>query len=119
VWARKELKKLEGEKLWQKDEIKGYYSQLTFIIRMYLEYRYNWLALESTTEKISEEIDAYAISDEAKEHLMRILKEADLVKFAKRIPSPDLNNKVMEQAYRFIELTEPKEVRVEEKADVQ
>jgi hypothetical protein len=61
IWAKKELKKLEEEKLWQKEEIKLYYSQLTYILRMYLEYRYNWLALESTTEKISEEISAYDI----------------------------------------------------------
>lgn len=110
VWARKELKKLEEEKLWQKDEIKAYYSRLTDILRLYLEYRYKWFALESTTERIREDIGSYEINEDAREILLTILNEGDLVKFAKRIPMPDLNAKVMEKAYRFIELTEPKEI---------
>jgi hypothetical protein len=52
VWALAELKKLNSEKLWQKDEHKKYYSRLSEIIRSYLEYRYDVLALESTTDEI-------------------------------------------------------------------
>lgn len=110
VWARRELKKLEEEKLWQKDEIKNYYSRLTDILRLYLEYRYNWFALESTTEKIKEDIDAYKIEAEAKQNLLTVLNEGDLVKFAKHIPMPDSNVKMMEKAYRLIDLTEAKAV---------
>lgn len=114
VWARKELKKLEEEKLWQKNEIKLYYSRLTDILRLYIEYRYGWLALESTTEEITEGIDLYGIRDEAKKNLLTILTEADLVKFAKKIPVPDTNLKMMEQAYRFIDFTEIKEFQKED-----
>ncbi|MEP7128030.1 MAG: hypothetical protein ABI729_04140 [Chitinophagales bacterium] len=110
IWARKELKKLEEEKLWQKDEIKQYYSRLTDILRMYLEYRYNWFALESTTEKIREDISAFGINEDAKENLLTVLNEGDLVKFAKRIPMPDMNVRAMEKAYRFVDLTEMKEM---------
>ncbi|MEO6168380.1 MAG: hypothetical protein ABIO46_15140 [Chitinophagales bacterium] len=110
VWARRELKKLEDEKLWQKDESKMYYSRLTDILRMYLEYRYGWFALESTTEKIGEDIERYGMSEDAKKNLLLILNEGDLVKFAKHVPMPDLNVRVMERAYSFIELTEQKEV---------
>ncbi|MBK9732455.1 MAG: hypothetical protein IPO83_14465 [Chitinophagaceae bacterium] len=109
VWARKELKKLEEEKLWQKDEIKQYYSRLTDILRLYLEYRYNWFALESTTEKIREDINDYAMSEDAKKNLLTVLNEGDLVKFAKRIPMPDENVRVLERAYQFVDLTEMKE----------
>ncbi|HYV91817.1 MAG TPA: hypothetical protein VE978_08540 [Chitinophagales bacterium] len=110
IWARKELRKLEEDKVWQKDEIKLYYSRLTTILRLYLEYRYNWFALESTTEEIEENIDSHVVSDEAKNLLLTILKNADLVKFAKMVPAPDVNVKVMESAYKFIDLTEQKEV---------
>lgn len=111
VWARKELKKLEEEKLWQLDEIKKYYSRLTDILRLYLEYRYGWLALESTTEKIREDISQYTIHGEAKDDLLNILQEGDLVKFAKSVPLPELNSKLMEKAYRFIDLTAVNESR--------
>lgn len=115
IWARKELKKLEEEKLWQKDEVKQYYSRLTDIVRMYLEYRYDWFALESTTEEIEAELPKYKLKDKARESLLAILRAADLVKFAKMIPMPDANIKAMENAYKFIDFTEPSETKPEEK----
>lgn len=110
LWARKELKKLEEEKLWQQNEVKHYYSRLTDILRLYLEYRYGWLALESTTEEIESEMEQYHLKEKAKESLLSVLRAADLVKFAKMIPLPDANIRAMEHAYKLIEFTEPKEV---------
>lgn len=118
IWARKELQKLEEEKLWQKDEVKQYYSRLTDILRLYLEYRYGWLALESTTEEIEASIDQYHVKHKAKDSLLQILRSADLVKFAKMLPLPDANIRAMEDAYKFIEFTEPKEVKAEDKSNV-
>ncbi len=109
IWARKELKKLEDEKLWQNNDVKQYYIRLTEILRLYLEYRFNWLALESTTEEIEMAIDQYKMKEKAKENLLKILRVADLVKFAKMVPPPDTNINSMDSAYKFIELTEPKE----------
>lgn len=118
LWARKELKLLEEEKLWQKDETKLYYSRLTDILRLYLEYNYSWFALESTTEEIIENISSYTASKEAKENLNSILQQSDLVKFAKMTPLPDANKKVIENAYRFIDLTEKEEIKQEKKNDI-
>lgn len=115
IWARKELKKLEEEKLWQKEDVKLYYSRLTDILRFYLEYRYGWYAMESTTEEIQSEIENYNLKEKAKENLLSILRSADLVKFAKMLPLPDANIKAMESAYKFIDFTEPKESKEEEK----
>ncbi|MBL0308919.1 MAG: hypothetical protein IPP77_04350 [Bacteroidetes bacterium] len=118
IWARKELQKLEEEKLWQKDEVKQFYSRLTDILRMYLEYRYDWFALESTTEEIEENIDRYHVKHKAKDSLMQILRSADLVKFAKMLPLPDANMRAMEAAYKFIDFTELKAEKPEEKINV-
>ncbi len=115
IWARRELKKLEEEKLWQKNETKLYYSRLTDILRYYLEFHYGWYAMESTTEEIEEEMGNYKLKEKAKENLLAILRAADLVKFAKMIPLPDANMKAMENAYKFIDFTEPAENRVEKK----
>ena len=110
IWARKELKKLEDEKLWQRDEVKQYYSRLTDILRMYLEYRYGWFALESTTEQISEEISVRNIPVDAANKLLAILKGGDMVKFARRLPLPDENDSAIKRAYEFVEMTEQKEI---------
>ncbi len=115
IWARAELKKLEDEKLWQKDEVKLYYSRLTDILRMYLEYRYGWYAMESTTEEIQSETNNYHLKDKAKDNLVSILRTADLVKFAKMLPMPDENIRAMEQASRFIDFTEPNENKEDKK----
>ena len=115
IWARKELKKLEEEKLWQGDQVKLYYSRMTDILRLYLEYRYNWFALESTTEEIQDEIANYNLKEKAKENLLSILRAADLVKFAKMIPMPDANMRAMESAHKFIDFTEPNENKEEKK----
>ncbi|HWB64153.1 MAG TPA: hypothetical protein VG603_11620, partial [Chitinophagales bacterium] len=109
IWARKELKKLEDEKVWQGGDTKLYYSRLTDILRLYLEYRFGWSALESTTEEIEAEIEQYNLKNKAQDHLLKILKTADLVKFAKMAPTPDTNIGCMESAYKFIDFTEPSE----------
>jgi hypothetical protein len=108
IWARKELKRLEEEKLWQKDDVKLYYSRLTDILRYYLEFRYNWYAMENTTEEIESEMAQFNLKEKAKENLLSILRAADLVKFAKMIPAPDANMRAMESAYKFIDFTEVK-----------
>jgi LPXTG-motif cell wall-anchored protein len=109
IWAKKELRKLEEEKLWQNDDVKGYYSRLTDILRLYIEYRYEMPALESTTDEIESEIDKYHVKRKAKEMLMEILRLSDLVKFAKMLPGPDRHINSLQQANSFIDLTAPKE----------
>jgi hypothetical protein len=115
IWARKELKKLEEEKLWQKGDPKLYYSRLTDILRLYLEFRFGWLALESTTEEIEQDMKNYNLKEKAKENLLQILRTADLVKFAKMQPGPDVNIKALDSANKFIDFTEPREKEEEEK----
>ena len=105
IWARKELKKLEDEKLWQKDEVKLYHSRLSDIFRSYLEYRYDYYALESTTEEIQSEIANLNVPIDTSAKLMEALRLADFVKFAKLNPAPDQNMKCMQSAVDFIEAT--------------
>jgi len=116
VWAKRELKKLEEEKLWQKDEVKQYYSRLTDILRMYLEYRYEWYALESTTEEIAAEVEKYEINDVAKKLLLDTLRTADLVKFAKMQTPAEVSAKALENVKDLVEVTASTETKpVEEK----
>ena len=54
VIAFRELEKLRDEKLWQKGEIKTYYTRLTEILRQYLENRFSVFSLELTTSETLE-----------------------------------------------------------------
>jgi hypothetical protein len=86
------LQQLEGKELWQKGEIKHYYSELTDIARNYIEEEIHIPAMESTTSELIEALRKAAkqqklkLSNETVENLEKVLKQADLVKFAKVKP---------------------------------
>ena len=86
------LNNLEKKELWQKGEVKAYYSELTDIARNYIEEAIEIPAMESTTSELIQGLKAASVkkkmtvSQETIENLERVLKQADLVKFAKSKP---------------------------------
>ncbi|WP_044032357.1 hypothetical protein [Flavobacterium branchiophilum] len=90
-----ELKLLEKKGLWQKGEIKTHYSELTDIAREYIEEVMEIPAKESTTAELilalkkETKTKKLALSKETILGLEKVLKQADLVKFAKVLPDDD------------------------------
>ncbi|WP_026979044.1 BatD family protein [Flavobacterium tegetincola] len=86
------LNNLEQRELWQKGAVKEYYSELTDIARNYIEEAIEIPAMESTTSELIEALRKASmkkkmkLSPEILENLERVLKQADLVKFAKSKP---------------------------------
>lgn len=86
------LNNLEKKELWQRGEIKAYYSELTDIARNYIEEAIEIPAMESTTSELIQGLRVasmkkkMSLSQETIENLERVLKQADLVKFAKSKP---------------------------------
>jgi Ca2+/Na+ antiporter len=86
------LNNLEKKELWQKGEIKEYYSELTDIARNYIEEAIHIPAMESTTSELIQAIRTASakkkmtLTPEIVENLERVLRQADLVKFAKSKP---------------------------------
>jgi len=86
------LNNLEKKELWQHGEVKAYYSELTDIARNYIEEAIQIPAMESTTSELIEGLKAASLkkkmklSQETIENLFAVLKQADLVKFAKSTP---------------------------------
>jgi hypothetical protein len=109
IWAMNELNKLEAEKLWQSDQHKKYYSRLSDIIRLYMEYQFDIYAMESTTDEIEKLISDIKLNKEHKNRLQETLQLADFVKFAKLTPMPDQNTRSMENAKAFVNYTKPTE----------
>ena len=99
------LSTLRQEQLWQKGAVKEYQSRLTFIIREYLENRYDVPALESTTEEIVRNISSGDMELNDVDSLKRILQVADLVKFAKAKPDESIHESFMEEAEGFVHRT--------------
>jgi len=108
------LTKLKGEKLWQQGDVKTYQSRLTYIIREYLENRYEVPALESTTDEILRSLKKVDFDSSWKDKLQNILQVADLVKFAKAKPPADFHDRVLQEAEDFVVATKVKPVIIEE-----
>jgi len=103
VIALRELEHLKELRLWQKGEVKQYYSNLTEILRKYLENRFSVFSLELTT---SETLDALLKTgfrkDKSYENLKTVLSGADMVKFAKHNPEPTENEAYFQTAWNFV-----------------
>ncbi len=110
VAAIRNLEMLHNQKLWQNNKHKPYYTRLTGILREYIEGRYDINALEMTSEEIMEALSDAGIMQKPYADLDNVLREADLVKFAKYIPEAEDNEKAYFAAYYFIENTKPTEV---------
>ncbi|HPB04757.1 MAG: hypothetical protein GXX78_09005 [Bacteroidales bacterium] len=117
VIALRELDRIKEEKIWQQGKTKLYYSELTTVLRQYINDRFDIQAMEQTS---IETIAAFKyrrslVDEKSFENLQRILTNADLVKFAKYEPLPDENNMALVDSYFFVnqtkivEMTTPKE----------
>jgi len=100
--ALDKLKQLKEKKLWQQEEFKLYHSEISDILREYLEKRYSIKTYEKTTDEIFAGLRYLDIKEESKNTLRQILTLADLVKFAKEKPLPSENELSLENAVVFI-----------------
>jgi hypothetical protein len=108
VVALRKLKELEGKALWQKGEMKAYYSELSFILREYLENRYETPALESTTDEIMQALSKQQVVGKTEmSRLGDVLQTSDMVKFAKATPSEATHQQCLADAIAFVEATKP------------
>lgn len=105
--ALKELENLSEQKLWQNGRIKPYYSELSDILRRYLENQHMIPAVEMVTDEILDSCRENAAVQNSTEQLGRLLRLADLVKFAKEIPTAPQNEQSLKDAVSFVELTKP------------
>ena len=90
--AKLALEKLDEERYFENEEIKTYYSDLTLILRQYLDEKVYEQSLESTTDELVfrlqtlEAANQITLSKDSIKNIETILKRADLVKFAKSKP---------------------------------
>ncbi|MBB5436793.1 hypothetical protein HDC92_000457 [Pedobacter sp. AK017] len=100
--ALDKLGALRAKKLWEQGQVKAYYSELSDIVREYLEKRYPINALEQTSEEIFSGLRHLNIAEQDMDRLKQLLVLADLVKFAKEKPLPAANEQSMENAISFV-----------------
>jgi len=108
--AYEQLEALKAKDYIGRGLIKEYYSEVSDIIRHYLENRFKLRAPEMTTEEfLSSARGAAELISEHKNLLKEFLLCCDLVKFAKYAPSVDEINSIFYSAKNFIDQTKENE----------
>ena len=111
------LEALQNQKLWQNNRHKEYYSALSEIVRTYLDGRFGIGAMEMSTDEIVEAIKEIEIPQKNAMDLVSVLRDADLVKFAKAIFEAAENESAFTKIYYFVEETKPVEITDENEED--
>ena len=108
--ALEKLDAIREQKIWQAGQVKEYHTQLTDVLREYIDRRFEVSSAEQTSDEtlramrplLSEKKDIF-------EQLRKMLTLADLVKFAKWTTTPDENETSLRSAYTFVKETTPVE----------
>lgn len=105
VIALQSLTALRDRKLWQSGEHKLYQTQVTDILRMYIERRFRLPAMEQPTSEIMPGLAILGLAPHSVERVEQVLRTADLTKFAKYIPSSMQHEDAMTVSVQFVEST--------------
>jgi len=114
VIALKALQSLMNKGLLEQDECKPFYTELSLILRTYLEGRFSLNAPDETTEEIVEELSrSPELNGGQRNILQEFMRQADIVKFAKGHPDRATMESAFNTTKQFVEETKQQEMKAE------
>lgn len=96
------LEAVGTRKLWQQGLVKQHHSEITDILRGYVEERFRVPALERTTDELIKELGLSSMTAGHREQLANLLRLADMVKFAKWNPTSTENEHLLIGALQLV-----------------
>ncbi|MEA3450354.1 MAG: hypothetical protein U9Q83_00455 [Bacteroidota bacterium] len=119
ITALKRLEELKNKKLFQNNKTKVYYSELTDILRMYIELRFRIFALERTSNEIILDFrTTKKIENDKIKELQTLLNVSDLAKFAKYLPTQDVCQTNFNEVVSFVKSTK-ENTNIEKQENIQ
>lgn len=103
--ALAELERIQREAAWRLGDEKGFHAAISHVLRRYIEQAMGFPAIERTTTEIRQSLPSLAVSPADRMLLMEVLEQADLAKFAKQRSGPELHERMVRNAMRFVEHT--------------
>lgn len=101
------LEQMVSEKAWMQSRLKKFHTDLTDVLRDYIEDRFDVHAQEQTTGEILQNLRFISMGEDATRQLQQVLRLADMVKFAKERPSEAENERSLQMAIQFVKATKP------------
>lgn len=106
--ALQELKKIEAMELPAKGELERYHTELSNLLRKYLEQRFRLAATRQTTPEFLENARTAVYLNPVHQRVLReFLEQCDLVKFAQVRPTPEEAKAIGATARKLIVQTAP------------
>lgn len=105
--AIQRLKQLRASGLAENGDEKQYFTELSDILRQYLDGRFDINAQEMTTQQIRTAVSRSREAGAGKQQIEAVLNISDFVKFAKFRALPDDKVAAFENVVKFVELTKP------------
>ena len=102
-----EIGRLKEKGFLEDRNAKEFYSELSNILRRYLERRFQIEALESTTQELAAVLGAKGFERSLVDRIKEVLQDADLVKFAKHEPPRSLADQSERAVLEIVERTKP------------
>ena len=124
--ALEKLDAIKEAKIWKDGKIKEYQTELTDVVREYISRRFDVQSTEKTSDETLKEVKPLLVNGdlaledgkELYERLSKMLRTADLVKFAKWHTTPDENESALTTAYDFVkETSKPENPDLQENPD--
>ncbi|MDD2293475.1 MAG: hypothetical protein PHD07_04600 [Bacteroidales bacterium] len=105
IVALRSLEKIRGQKLWQNNKQKQFYTGVTDTLRQYIASRYDISAMEQTSAEMFDSLRDKKIDAKLYGELKDLFTTADFVKFAKHNASTEENENAIPTAVRFVNTT--------------
>lgn len=109
--ATLELNQLYESDMLRKGKVKEYHLRLSEILKNYFERRFQILAVESTTDEINRMLKQKDIDSKLRNKIADVLEAADLAKFAKWKPDPQVIKEHFQKSKEIIEEAKPSPVQ--------
>lgn len=103
---------LDAARLWEKEQLKEHYIEMSYILRAYLGVRYSLNLLERTSYQTTVLLIAQGLSQDTVQTIQTILDQSDMVKFAKSAPTEIEIYKISALAKQIVAETSPIEFDV-------
>ena len=114
--AAQRIAALRSERYLEKGAFKAYQTQISYILREYLEGRYKIAALEATTFDLLKKLPQIDLPEGWFASLKQVLQDADMVKFAKAEFPVDFHLKSLERLVTFVKISTPAPEPVKDEA---
>ena len=117
-WALTEIEQLRRQQIWKQGKVKEYYSQVTDVMRRYIERQMHQPAMESTAYEVVEIIRGLKPGDELMERCENLMELSIGVKYARQTPTESDHHAALTTLEEFIEAYKPIEEEKEEDVSV-